>query len=196
MDNSSATKTISTTPSFLARGSGAILDFLFPIHCLGCQIIMPTSSPTPYLCLGCLEKIKPTSQLQCLFCSSLNPTGKTCPVCRETHALDYLWPAANYDDPFLKRALWAYKYKFVSSLHSALSLLLVRFLQSQHKEEFLKTNQENLVIIPVPLHPRRLRWRSYNQSALLAEELSRVFQLELIDQVLARPKRRRPQTAI
>jgi len=37
------------------------------------------------------------------------------------------------------------------------------------------------VLVPVPLHPRRLRWRGYNQAALIADALARRADLEVAD---------------
>ncbi len=43
-------------------------------------------------------------------------------------------------------------------------------------------------IVPVPLHPRRLRERGYNQSALLAREVARITGLKLLEKGLVRIK--------
>ncbi len=48
-------------------------------------------------------------------------------------------------------------------------------------------------IVPVPLHPRRLRERGYNQSGLLAKELGRLTNLPVIEDSLIRVKEARPQ---
>jgi ComF family protein len=42
------------------------------------------------------------------------------------------------------------------------------------------------VIVPVPLHSRRLRERGYNQSALLAHELSRLLDIPCVENRLVR----------
>ncbi|MBD3264942.1 MAG: ComF family protein, partial [Candidatus Omnitrophica bacterium] len=39
-------------------------------------------------------------------------------------------------------------------------------------------------IVPVPLHPGRLKDRGYNQSSLIAEKLSQYFQIELRDDII------------
>ena len=48
-------------------------------------------------------------------------------------------------------------------------------------------------IVPVPLHPRRLRERGYNQSGLLAVELGRLTNLPVTEDSLIRVKEGRPQ---
>ncbi len=52
------------------------------------------------------------------------------------------------------------------------------------------------LIVPVPLHPKRLRWRGFNQSVLLGRELSRAFDLPLDPFVLKRKVETPPQTQL
>jgi ComF family protein len=49
------------------------------------------------------------------------------------------------------------------------------------------------VLVPVPLHPRKLRERGYNQAALLAHELGKTVNLEMVDNCLTRIKYTSPQ---
>jgi ComF family protein len=49
------------------------------------------------------------------------------------------------------------------------------------------------VLVPVPLHLRRLRERGYNQSSLLAGELGKLIALPVIDDSLCRLKDSLPQ---
>lgn len=49
------------------------------------------------------------------------------------------------------------------------------------------------VIIPVPLHGKRLRERGYNQSALLAEHIGKLVSLPVDEQSLMREKFALPQ---
>jgi ComF family protein len=52
------------------------------------------------------------------------------------------------------------------------------------------------VIIPVPLHKRRLRERGYNQSALLAERLGAVLHVPVLHNVLYRNRNTMSQTRL
>jgi ComF family protein len=49
------------------------------------------------------------------------------------------------------------------------------------------------VLVPVPLHHKRLRERGYNQSRLLALELSKLSGLPLVDDCLVRERYTTPQ---
>lgn len=52
------------------------------------------------------------------------------------------------------------------------------------------------MIIPIPLFPSRLRERGYNQSQLLAEEISRKYQIDLSTKGLARVRNTEHQTLL
>jgi len=52
------------------------------------------------------------------------------------------------------------------------------------------------LIIPVPLHPKRLRWRGFNQSLLLARQVSHLYQLPIDPFVLYRNRETPPQTQL
>lgn len=49
------------------------------------------------------------------------------------------------------------------------------------------------VLVPVPLHKKRLRERGYNQSVLLAKELGRLTHLPVVDDCLIRERHTPPQ---
>jgi len=51
------------------------------------------------------------------------------------------------------------------------------------------------VVVPVPLHHRRLRWRGFNQAALLAAEVAQLLDCRLDTTSLVRIVATAPQTA-
>jgi ComF family protein len=73
----------------------------------------------------------------------------------------------------------------------AISTRLAELLADYLKENPLPVPGEALV--GVPLHPRRLRERGYNQSSLLAKELGKHIGLPVIEGCLIRVKQAEPQ---
>jgi len=49
------------------------------------------------------------------------------------------------------------------------------------------------VLVPVPLHQKRLRERGYNQSRLLAQQLGKLAHLPVVDDCLIRQRHAPPQ---
>jgi len=61
-------------------------------------------------------------------------------------------------------------------------------------QDYLNTNPLPAeVLVPVPLHQKRLRERGYNQSSLLARELSKLINLPVVDNCLSRQRHAPPQ---
>jgi ComF family protein len=56
--------------------------------------------------------------------------------------------------------------------------------------------EDGVLLVPVPLHPRRRRERGYNQSELLALELAKRTGLEVAAPALVRRKDTAPQTGL
>lgn len=87
----------------------------------------------------------------------------------------------------IQKLLHQFKYKN----HPEIGVMLGKLYGSK-----LKTSQANLfdLIIPVPLHPAKLRRRGYNQSEKFAEGLSLTMNAPVSDSVLRRVVRTHTQT--
>ncbi|MBA4319189.1 MAG: hypothetical protein C0412_12380 [Flavobacterium sp.] len=86
-----------------------------------------------------------------------------------------------------------YKYRFAEDLHVPLGKLLIKaILQAEIPIPDY--------IIPIPLHPRRLRWRGFNQAQLLAEylgaNLTPGLPIPFLNNLLLRQKYTHPQMEI
>jgi len=100
--------------------------------------------------------------------------------------------AVSYDKPAIKQLLHNFKYRFVRGIARPLADLLNTALL---RNDFPLPD----FLVPVPLHPRRLRWRGFNQSLLLAEyiseNLSPLIKTDVLD-FLQRMKFNQPQMGI
>jgi ComF family protein len=166
-----------------------LLDIFFPISCLGCK------TDETWLCEKCFSEIKILASQVCPLCENvLTRQGKLCPSCkrqRKSH-FDCLVVATSYENPFVKQMIHALKYRFVEDLAEPLARLLTKSLLQ---------NEIPLpdCLVPVPLHPRRLRWRGFNQSLLIAQKVSEglapLLKIEIL-QILERRRHNRPQMEI
>jgi ComF family protein len=137
-----------------------LLDVLFPTYCLSCK------KEGAWICDICLSKIQLLDEHVCPLCEKhITPDGRTCLSCKKHSSLDGLITASSYHQSPVANAIHMYKYRFICDLHIPLASLLIKSLQ---KTEIPLPD----IILPIPLHPRRLRWRGFNQAALLAKILS------------------------
>ena len=159
------------------------LDAVFPPQCLGCKKYAQT-----YLCHQCFNSIPLNVDFVCLGCGVKTESQKPCPECISRWSLDGLYVATQYSHPLLEKVIKGYKYRFIDSLSVPLAKLMGRYLVSIKESPF----KDNPLLVSVPLHPRRFRWRGFNQSDLLAKELSINFGLEYIN-CLVKNKATQPQ---
>jgi len=180
----------SSPPSVLRK----FLHILFPSACANCH--MPLwDDPVPYVCRACWETVIPISGPCCPHCGGPfaspvalqhSPTHE-CGACRaKPPAFTQTWSLFPYQSP-LKEAVILFKYRGKRSLAKP-------FLQAMIPA--LPTLPTIDVLMPVPLHPQRLRDREYNQSLLLAHGLSQHLQIPLVLSCLLRIKVTVPQTSL
>lgn len=148
-------------PRYLSQLKRALLDLFFPLACLGC------GQEDTLLCDRCLASITPTLEQSCPFCRKrITPHGETCFACLDQRvALDGVLVGYDYDQTLLDTAIHTFKYRSIESLSEPLGTLLMQAIRSAD----LPLPD---LIVPVPLHPWRLRYRGFNQSELLGRFLS------------------------
>ena len=151
----------------LRRAVLGALDLVFPARCSSCDA--PGESP---FCPLCAETLIPVPA-GCPVCGvpqdeSLLPALKPrrCPHCRERPPRFAQASAAYLHGGALAEAIYRLKYERREDLGSALGVLF----------EACAVPKSD-VLVPIPLHPRRLRQRGYDQARLLAEGAARRFRL-------------------
>ncbi|HOW60916.1 MAG TPA: phosphoribosyltransferase family protein [Candidatus Moranbacteria bacterium] len=171
-----------------SRSYKLILDILFPITCISC------GKEDEWICQDCLSNIFIKNEHVCGICEKvITPDGKTCLACKKKSALGALITAVSYKNPTVAQAVHFYKYRFIPDLHIQLGNLMIKAIQ---KTDLPLPD----IIIPIPLHPRRLRWRGFNQSALLAKHISLKLlpgtEILMDEKILIRKKYTFPQMKI
>lgn len=168
------------------------LDLFFPRHCIHCAGRVE-EGPFQFLCAHCRASIDYISEPSCITCGypfwGAMVSSRHCPKCRE---LDPVFTEG--------RSLF---------LHRGAGATLVHCLKYQ-RGTFLGTDLRRMFhhcedwliqlgpvrIVPVPLHPRRLRERGYNQSEWIALHLSRFLPHAVLDPCLIRCRDTESQTRL
>lgn len=145
-----------------------LLHALIPQRCALC--LQPADAP---VCGACRAEL-PWNRIACPLCALPQQTAPAhlCADCAEkTPPFDAGWSAFRYARPIDKAVLHL---KYHAGFRSA------RWL-GQEMAQMLALRQEPLpeLLLPVPLHPRRLRRRGYNQALELARSIGRQLELEV-----------------
>ena len=121
------------------------LDLLFPPRCAGCRKV------GGWLCSECRNTIKLLKPPLCPHCGLPTAQGKLCLRCqRASLQIDGVRSVAFFEDP-MREAIHRLKYFNSQDLAAPLGEMMVSYWQDIH----LPAD----VIVPVPLHARRLRER-------------------------------------
>lgn len=121
----------------------------------------------------------------CPGCGKPQASGILCPVCRQRQTeIDGIRSPFRFAE-VIREAIHQLKYRNLKAISPCLAGLLADYLQS--------SPLPGQALVPVPLHPRRLRERGYNQSSLLARELGKLINLPVIEDCLVRVKEAQPQ---
>jgi len=178
-----------TIPQKIIKLSNWLLDIIFPRRCLGC------GHEGSYVCSNCFSSLSVLVGTACYICGKRSSSGKICTACqaKKSSALDGLLVASDWESALLREMIYAFKYRFVKELSEPLTKLMIEFLE---RNEILKTFKNNeIILVPVPLHKKRLAWRGFNQSEILAKILSAHFSLPILP-VLKRSRYNTPQAEI
>lgn len=121
----------------------------------------------------------------CPKCGKPRPSGTLCSTCVSWQAeIDGIRSPFRFDG-VMRQAIHQLKYRNLRALAEPLAKLL---------NDYLTTNPiPGEVLVPVPLHQKRLRERGYNQSSLLAKELGKLTNLPVVDDCLIRQRHAPPQ---
>ena len=176
-----------------------LVDWLYPPRCRACGGRIQ-GRDAEYLCSSCWPRIQLVAHPLCTICGRPFPDASgddhACGPCL-TRAPQFArarawacYPREELAEHPLRQVVQKFKYRRKVSLGKPLGRLMARGCQ-----EFLNGCRVEL-IIPVPLHPKRLRWRGFNQSLLLARQVSRAYNIAMDPFFLYRNKETLPQTQL
>lgn len=132
----------------------------------------------PDLCLFCMAPLRESELYACARCWAglpVFPDRTGAPLRSLRGLLDRLWIGWAYDER-VRRIVHLFKYDGRPELAETLVREWLRAIP--HAEEL----GEAEVLLPVPIHAARMRWRGFNQSERLAKQLGKSLGLPVAGQ--------------
>jgi competence protein ComFC len=160
--------------TWLGHVRESAIDFFFPSHCVGCGKV------GTFFCDSCYRALPRILPPICTKCGKPESTGALCPTCWGWQSqLDGIRSPFRFDG-VIRQAIHELKYRNLRAIASHLAGLLYTYLQT--------SPVEGEILVPVPLYYKRLRYRGYNQSSLIARDLGKLTGLPVVEHCLNRLK--------
>lgn len=177
----------------LGRFINNFIDVIYPKTCRVCGNRLKTNSVDNLICLDCWSKIKKNAPPFCRRCGRNLKNNhflkNICPQCQRTDfGFDRAFSPCVYEG-VVKVLISQFKYRGNDYIGTSLSRLLIDFVEDYNLE--LKLFD---LIAPVPLHPKKLREREFNQAQILSKCLAGKFGMELSTNNLIRVRDTSTQT--
>lgn len=181
--------------SLLAAVYQGIRNLFFPNRCASCGKSLQPSNPH-CLCGECWDSLPRIRQPYCPRCGrpigsrTVVPYDTLCGECRLAgHCFGLCRSAGRYDGT-LRECIHILKYGGRRELAQPLAAFMADFAA----EAFAGERYDGLV--PVPLHPAKLRERGFNQALLLARGVGSLLNIPVRSRVLARIRRGETQSTL
>jgi competence protein ComFC len=165
--------------TWLKQLQNEVTDLLFPRECIGCGKI------GDFICVRCSKKLPRLNPPLCPRCGKPETSGSLCPDCWGSPRDVDLIRSVFVFEGVIRDAVHAFKYSNLSALSGSLGSFMADY--------FLSNKMKGDVLIPVPLHSSRLRERGYNQSELLAREISHIINIPFDSGIVQRIRDNEPQ---
>lgn len=169
----------------LAEVLNDMSDVLFPPQCLGCAEILHTLNDQIF-CPTCKEQIHLITGSICHICGTTFPDSPAeshlCADCLEKKPYFSCARAVFSYENIILNAIHRFKYKRNISIGETLASFMTDF-------QFPNMDYADYsIILPVPLHIKRLRERGFNQSLILARAIGEKHQMPVDFSLLKRHK--------
>jgi ComF family protein len=170
-----------------------IADVIFPPRCITCDAIIEEHGPLPF-CPQCTAGIRSIASPLCPRCGLPYPTPERedhlCGECLVTRRPFALARAVGLYEDTLMTAIHLFKYRGRIGIGKVLGGIMADFAGGIWDMKVFS------VIMPVPLHRKRLRERGFNQAVILARKIAKRFDLPLDFLTLRRELFTAPQVGL
>ncbi|MBW5410984.1 ComF family protein [Brachyspira hampsonii] len=160
-----------------------IFSLIFPNHCIICGELMQSNNMN-YICINCINKkldyIHKDQYIRCNKCGKILDNENSICICKdeelyfdECKSMLYY---NNYTVDLIHKMKFSHRYLICRDFAAMLSYYYKDYIKSYDAVTF------------VPLGRNRFLERGYNQSEIIAETISKILNIKLIDDIIFRKK--------
>ena len=142
-----------------------LLALFFPPRCAVCGEILDMAERNGFLCRICKE-VPYFPKGKCPHCGGEAETTGFCEGCLKEFAFDAGCAAFPYDE--VRKAIHLFKYEGDKRIGKGLGVLMASFLL----QEYPHLSEEVDVMVSVPLHANKEKFRGFNQTHILCEKIA------------------------
>ena len=165
------------------------VELLLPAQCLVCAL----KSNNKLICHHCEKKIL-TKRAYCLHCAlPLNKNADYCGDClKKNYLFSHIHALGDYINP-LSILVKQLKYQQQLVAGELLAELLIKSVLCRYTKQQLSAFD---YLLAVPLHPKKLQQRGFNQAKIIAEVLAKQLHIPLLLDAVSRNKVTMPQEGL
>ncbi len=162
-------------------------QLLLPAECLVCHGLLAERDAARIVCPVCRHRWRPVRPPWCERCGQPEPHFGPCRLCADWPAALIAVRSAFWLADGAREAVHALKYGRLPRIADDLAAAMAGV--------GLRADAAS-ALVPIPLAPKRLRERGYNQSEVLAVALARHWRLPVVRDLLTRVRETATQTAL
>ncbi len=132
-----------------------------------------------------------TAKIICIDCDRQISACKS-PIFRQNREGLNLFAWGVYDSS-LKQAIATFKFKNHPELAQPLGIKIAEAWNQDAIAQTLIKQSPNIKVVPIPMHPEKLKSRGFNQAELLAKYFCQYTELAIAPKILQRVKNTKPQ---
>lgn len=161
----------------------SILSLIFPNHCIICGELMQNENMN-YVCIDCINKnlnyIHKDEYIRCKKCGKVLENENSICICKDEELyFDECKSMLYYNNhtiDLIHKMKFSHRYLICKDFAAMLSYYYKDYIKNYDAVSF------------VPLGKNRLLERGYNQSEIIAETISKIINIKLIDDIIYRKK--------
>ena len=168
---------------FCKRIINDVFSLIFPNHCIICGELMQSNNMN-YVCIDCINKnldyIHKDEYIRCNKCGKVLESEKSICICKDEELyFDECKSMLYYNNhtiDLIHKMKFSHRYLICKDFAAMLSYYYKDYIKSYDAVTF------------VPLGKNRFLERGYNQSEIIAETISKILNIKLIDDMIFRQK--------